>query len=155
MSSSPFNTPFVLNIKPSFQKWLFLIIPHALVGFVILLAPPLDYTEKGVAIALVVASFVYYYRLHIRTDLNKSVKAVRLDSAKNWGVKLQFFKKSQDYTNVILLGSSFYSNFLIILNFSDLSQNSVVKATYSVLITPDSLSKDEFRRLKVRLKTLK
>ena len=106
MSSSPFNTPFVITIKPSFQKWLFLLVPHALLGFIILLAVPLDYTVKGIAITLVLVSFVYYYRLHFRADLNKSVMAVRQDSAKNWGIKLRL-PKGQDYTNVVLLDSSF------------------------------------------------
>ena len=157
MSSNPFSTPFALAIKPSFQKWLFLIAPHLIILILILFASSLSWYLKGSGIILVVFSFVYYYRLYIKANLHRSVISIRQDSAKNWGILLQLsaVSGSKEYINVSLMPASFYSNFLIILIFSDLSQRSMVKARYSVFITPDSVSEDEFRRLKVRLKTIK
>lgn len=153
MSSSPFSIPFAINIKASLQKCLLIVIPHLVIGAIVLMAPPLNLYIKGTAILLVLLSFVYYFRLHIKADLKQSVSAIRQDSAENWGLQLHS-SENQDYISVALLASSFASNVLIILNFSDTSKGSLAKGAYRVLITPDSVSEDEYRRLKVRLKTI-
>jgi len=68
------------------------------------------------------------------------------DSAKNWFIKTMEYDKQE----VQLLGTSFISKALIIINLSDSN-----KEKYTILITPDSLSNSEFRRVTVRIKMIK
>jgi len=84
--------------------------------------------------------------LHYFRNLNNSVISIQIDSADNW------YLTTAKNTNLSasLLPTSFNSNILIILNYIDINNQK-----YSVLITPDSLSNDEFRRLQVRLKNTK
>lgn len=65
------------------------------------------------------------------------------DSAKNWFISSHDSKRIE----VQLLDSSFVSQFLMVINFIDLN-----KHEYPILITPDSLPKDDYRLLIVKLK---
>lgn len=68
------------------------------------------------------------------------------DSRKNWLIKTL----TTDKQEVQLLSTSFISKLLIIMNVIDTEKNK-----YTILITPDSLSSTEFRRVFVRLKMTK
>jgi len=68
------------------------------------------------------------------------------DSAKNWFIKTREYDKQK----VQLLGTRFISKMLIIINLVDSN-----KKKYTILITPDSLPKSEFRRITVRMKMIK
>ncbi len=97
-----------------------------------------------VVIFTITYSAYYFLHLHIWLDSKKSVKTIYQDSRYNW-----FLMDSTDVEkSVSLLPESFNSNYLIILNFDD-NKNS----KYSVIVTPDSVPRDEFRQLKVNLRT--
>ena len=75
--------------------------------------------------------------------LEKSITMISQDSSKNWLIKTN----QQAQKTVLLSGSSFISRKLILLNFIDTENKK-----YYTLITPDSLSKSDFRHLFVRIK---
>lgn len=68
------------------------------------------------------------------------------DSNDSWSLTL----RENEKVNVSISATSFSSNLLIILNFKD-----EFEKQYTSLITPDSVTHDEFRKLKVYIKTKK
>ncbi|GAA0403449.1 hypothetical protein GCM10009133_10160 [Cocleimonas flava] len=66
------------------------------------------------------------------------------DSRNNWFIK----NALEEEKTVDLQAESFVSNYLLILNFADNK-----KKSYTVIVTPDSVSKDLFRQLRVVLRT--
>lgn len=143
MSVNPFSKPLMLEIKPSLQKSLLLIIPHILTLLIVISVKPFPVSFRFILATLVLLSTVYFFRLHFFKSLKNSVNSISQDSAKNWLI----FIKDNEQKEVELLGSSFVSNMLIIINYIDINYNK-----YNVIIAPDSLSSDEFRRLIVRIK---
>jgi len=143
MSSSPFNTPLALKIKSSFLKWLIVLAPHFLILTVVLSLDVFNLSIRFLLIIFIFLSSAYYICLYLQNCLSKSVSMIYQDSAKNWFIKTNHHDNEQ----VHLSGSSFTSNILILINFSDTNNKK-----YHALITSDSLSKAEFRRLIVRIK---
>ncbi len=143
------NRMISLIIKPSFQKRLIVFLPHLLASLIVLYVVDLSLFTLFILVLGIAVSLVYYSKLHIFQSLKKSVLSIKQDSAKNWFIST---KNGYHEEAVNLLGSSFVSNRFIILNYAH--NNSVnLFPKYSVLITKDSLSTDEFRRLRVHLKT--
>lgn len=147
MSLNPFNTPLALKISPSRQKAILILTPHC---FALILAISLDTFHTAASIGINIAliflislSARYYINLHYRQSLKKSITMIYQDSAKNWFISSHDSKRIE----VQLLDSSFVSQFLMVINFIDLN-----KHEYPILITPDSLPKDDYRLLIVKLK---
>ncbi len=146
MLSNPFNTPLALEIKPSLQKWLIIVIPHLLVLTLVLSLSVFSLSLRFALSFLIIFSSAYYIRLYLQGASKKSVRMIFQDSRKNWLIKTI----KTDKQKVQLLGTSFISKLLIIMNVIDTDKNK-----YTILITPDSLSSTEFRRVFVRLKMTK
>lgn len=142
MSVNPFNQSLSLTIIPSFYKKLLIIIPHFVVMVFVLLVEPIPKYLRLILSILIVISVVYYYRLHILGALKRSVSRIGQDSVKNWVLETYDSRS----INVSLLDSSFVSQYLIVLNYIDRSNNN-----YVVVFTCDSLSISDFRHLVVRL----
>ena len=144
MSENPFSKPFILDINSSPLKWALVICPH-LLSLVVIFAVGVFPPELKIILSITVTLSLYYFlRLHIFRSLKNSVLSIQQDSNQNWFIKAS----KQDKTPALLLNSSFISNAFIILNYKDMSSNQ-----FSALLTPDSLSKDQFRHLKVRITT--
>jgi len=143
MSSNPFNTPLALTVKPSFQKWLIVLAPHFLVLIVVLSLDVFNFSLKIILVIFIIISAIYYIFLYLRQTLEKSITMIFQDSSKNWLIQTN----NQAQKTVLLMPSSFINNKLILLNFID-SKNK----KYYALVTPDSLSKSDFRHLFVRVK---
>ncbi len=146
MSQNSFTAPLSLSIKSSFQKWMIVLIPHLLFVILVLFFNLFNYKIMFVLVALIVASFVYYSRLHLFQNSKHSVMSIYQDSAKNWSFTSNKSNKNGEKMSATLLPSSFISKVLIVLNYRD-----SVRRKHSIIITPDSLSNNEFRRLRVRL----
>ncbi len=144
MHTNPFNTPLHLVLKPSLQKRLLIIAPHLIALFIIVLLDVFPLYMKIALFTLIVASSIYYSRLHIFNTLKKSIHTIQQDSANNWIISIQ---EKGDNKTVELLPSSFISKIIIVLNYKDIN-----KSHYSAIITKDSLSDDDFRHLYVKLK---
>jgi len=151
MSFNPYDAPLSLNVKPSLQKWLIIFIPHVFVILLIFSFKEFNPILKVVLVVGVIVSLSYYYRLHLSQFSIKSVTQVQHTLVKTWLVSTT---KNRDLIKFELLPSSFVSNYLIILNFN-VNNTAGFIPSHTVLFTKDSLSKDEFRILKVRLKTAK
>lgn len=126
-----------------------IFVPHLLaILIVIFLVPVLWLLKLGLA-TLIVLSLLYFFQLHVYQKLSNSVISIQQDSANNW-----FVTTLHDNGQAVqreLLASSFVSPYLIILNFS--GSNSLLP--YTALVPPGSLPEKDFRRLRVRLKTMK
>jgi len=147
MLFNPLNTPFNQVIESSFQKALLVIFPHFLGVGLVLGFSVFPVWLKLLLIIVIILSALYYLRLHLAQKLKKSVKSIQYDSAKNWFIKTYDRDHETDFKSVVLLPSSFISKALIVLNYRDNNGSH-----YSAIITPDSISSNEFRRLRVRLK---
>ena len=142
MPINPFSTPASYKIKYSFQKLLLIILPHVLSLIMVFWLTSFSMILSIGLIMMIITSVVYYFRLYILLSLKKSIIWFNQDSARNWTITTTANEK----VPVEILPSSFISNLLIILNYIDINNSH-----YCVIITPDCLSPDEFRRLKVRL----
>lgn len=140
---------FFLRIKSSLGKTLLIVLPHSAV-FVLLLFLAFKNERFDnyllLIFLLIISSLVYFYRLHLSRTLSKSIFEISMDSKNCWRILLSDAVKK----DVVVSGSSFDSNFLIILNFEDMEEK-----YYVALITADSVTNEEFRKLKVFLKTQK
>lgn len=149
MSANKFIQPFSFKIKQSKNKLLLLLLPHLFIAMVLCLLFGFKYLQISyllIALIVILASLVYFVRLHLTLSSSKSVYAVQRKINDSWS--LIFKNKIKE--NVFISDFSFASNSLIILNFIDQSKNN-----YYVLITLDSVAEEVFRRLKVLIKTRK
>jgi len=140
---------FTIKIKASLSKQLLIVLPHVIVTAILFIF--LDF--KGLtkiyylmSLICISISLIYFVRLYLTFSAKKSIYTVNKDSNNNWSLTT----RNSEKTNVSILATSFSSNLLIIFNFQDESEKQ-----YTALITPDSLTQDEFRKLKVYIKTRK
>ncbi len=149
MSVNPFNKPLSLSIKPSRLKWAIIIVPHLLALVMVVSFDVFSVIVTIMLVSLIALSATYYSRLHLFRQLKKSVHTIQQDSANNWGLSLYDDGEKSETISAILSASSFISNSLIVLNYRDNTGSQ-----YSVIIPFDSLSSNDFRRLRVRLKLI-
>jgi hypothetical protein len=154
-----------LIIQPHHSIWLQLIIisSHGLTLLFVILVLHQDrfdgvlvldntYSIPLLFSILILASFVYYYKLHVLKSSSSSIQLATHSFGitqynKDWSIRLAHHKKDIE---VKLLPTSFVSTWIIILNFKDLNYQQ-----YSLLIFHDGIDKNIYRQLKVRLKLLK
>lgn len=147
MSPNPFNVPLSIDIKPTLQKALLIIIPHLLALVLVVSMTVFSLIIKLILLTLILLSLGYYYQLHINQKTKKSVMTIQQDSVNNWLITLHNKDQQAPPKSVILLASSYTSKYLIVLSYHDIN-----KSYYSAIITPDAVSSNDFRRLQVRLK---
>ncbi len=147
MSLNQFDQAVSINIQSNLIKQLLIVLPHAIAG--VTLVAFLDL--KGVitfffliSLVCVFLSLIYFVRLHLTLNSKKSILKIHFKAQDSWYLTL----KNDIRVKVTILATSFSSNLLIILNFKD-----VTGRQYTALITPDGINPDEFRRLKVLIKT--
>ncbi len=149
MSSNKFTQVVTILIVPSRIKQGLIVIPHLIVITILSLFLSLYANSVMyflIPLIIIALSFVYYVKLHLTLSLNKSVSMIHKSIGDRWSLSFK-----DDIKNDFLISeTSFSSNILLVLNFYDKSNN-----TYTVLITSDSVDKDQFRRLKIFLKTRK
>ena len=146
MSFNPFNAPIFLKITPSLQKYLMTSAPHL---FALLLISTINLPPVLLLILIICIawSFIYFLRLYCFQSSQNSVVSIQQDSVKNWRILLANDNKTK---RAHLLPSSFTSSYFIILIYN-LDNSTRINKNYSVLITRDSLPKESFRILKVKL----
>lgn len=157
--ATSFDRPLV--IQPQRSRWLTAIIvfSHLAVLVFTLTLLALSILPTFALTALVSLSLIYYYRRHISASLAGSVLQAKhlmpsgvhkdtdavTDSTHDlqWHITLQ----SGKHLHVRLLPSSFVSNYLVILIFSDQQ-----KKRYSLIVAADAVPADQFRQLKIRVR---
>lgn len=133
-------------MKPSMQKWLIVLIPHVLISIMVICFSVFSLWIKLLLFLVIFISFIYYSRLHLFLHCKKSVVSIHQDSARKWLLSTNESTDKGDRLSADLLPSSFVSKMLVILNYKD-----SIGKVYTVIITPDCYSNNEFRRLRVRL----
>ena len=101
-----------------------------------------------IAVVLSLAAF-YYLKLHAWQHLAKSVTEFNQDSEGQWSLlcpNLYREKSQSEWVLAELLGNSFVSSWLVVLNFKGEGKR------FTVILPADSLDSDTFRRLRVRLR---
>ena len=149
MTLKHIDQSFNMRLKPSLVKLVFVVFPHLVAAFILLI-----FMDKAgltalfllLSIVIVISSLIYFVRLHLTFDSNKSIISLQKDLKNNWTIKYKNGVKA----SVSILPSSFVSEILIIMNVVDKS-----KQQFSVLITLDSIDKDQYRKLKVFMNTHK
>ncbi len=122
-----------------------IVMVHILVLIIILLmTDSISVFSILLLIIVLSSSCLYYYQWHVMHCLDKSILELKINALGDWSVLIY----SDKWIKVDLLCHSFVSPYLIILNFSSVDSNG-----YIVLITKNMFHKDEFRHLRVRLKT--
>lgn len=147
MSANSFNKPLRFQLKSSHGIGILIAVLHFLVAIIIILMTnPLPIIVTLLLFMAIISSYFYYYQWHVARILEKSIVEIHINSLEDWSV----FSCRGRRIKVDLLSSSFSSQFLIILNFRCFNSRK-----YTVLITKNMLNEDDFRHLRVRLKTAK
>jgi len=142
VSENNFTKPLSLSLEFSHAIFLGIVVLHMLVASIIVATSSV--VIAILALLLVISSFVYYYRWHVTQSLAKSIIRVKLSSIGDWSL----INSQNKRIKATLLPTSFLSQYLLILNFHSLEMKK-----YTVLIPKGRVSSDDFRQLKVRLKT--
>ena len=138
------NRIFSVSIHASPQKWALVLVPH-FISLIVAFSVVQVSTLLSIALIFAIAYSAYYFlHLHVWLDSNKSVRSIYQDSRNNWFL----ITAANEEKSVSLMPESFNSNYLIILNYTDIN-----KTKYAVIVTPDSILTDFFRQLKVNLRT--
>ena len=146
MSLNHFNQTLSINVRSSLAKKILIFFPHIIICFLLFIFLEMKGTSFIyflLSVACIFLSVFYFVRLHLTQNIEKSVRLISYCAQGGFDIIL----KNDVRVKVKILSASFSSNFLIILNF----ENDLDKQ-YTALITPDSVSKEEFRKLKVLLK---
>jgi hypothetical protein len=138
------NGNISLPVHASLQKWLLIILPHLIAIIVVISIVKVSLLLSFFLFLAIIFSCLYFLRLHIWLKSKYSVLMMYQDSRNNWFIK----NALEEEKTVDLQAESFVSNYLLILNFADNK-----KKSYTVIVTPDSVSKDLFRQLRVVLRT--
>lgn len=111
-------------------------------GLIAILVTNLPLPIKFLIIVLLAANGRHYFRRYIFFRHPRSVAAFWRDSAGFWSVKLL----SGDVQNAYLKQSSVVTQFLLVLSFYMEDRRSL-----TVFISPESVGKQEYRRLLIHL----
>ncbi len=136
-------------VKPTLMTLFMVLLPHVVVVLIMLFLVPVSGVMKLVMISLIFLSCLYFLQLHVFQALRHSVIRIQQDSVGNWLVTMA--GKGNHAIPCELSSSSFISPLLVILNF----KCAHFLFLYTALITPGSIARQDFRRLRVRLKTMK
>ncbi|MGB1311003.1 MAG: protein YgfX [Leucothrix sp.] len=141
---SPFSAPLRLQIPSSLTTLLMILVPLCFIAGVVLWYTPIHWGFLLAVVLVDIAVAYYFVRLHYWQNVKLSVLEINQDAQGQWSILTNTTK--DDWQLVTLLPTSFISTFLIVLNFQS------KKRRYSVILPADSLDKDTFRRLRVRIK---
>lgn len=149
MPLNKFNQSFTLKLKLSLARQAFILIPHGFIACILAVFWVLNEVTTVyflVSLLCMSISLIYFVRLHLIGNLNKSIRTIQKSVNNNWSLT---FKDGTE-ENVRIAGTSFSSNNLVIITFKN-----VAEKNHTVLITPDSIDQNLFRILKVLIKTTK
>ncbi len=144
MQSNPFELPLEFPVKPSRRMILVLYVIHA-GAMISVLVSGLPIGLQPFPILLVLVSLWHCHRLYIAQDNPASVVAVLLNVRNEWWLKTCMGRDIR----ADLQAGAFVHPLVIILFFKAEGEN------FRVVLTPDRINPDDFRRLRVRLRYMK
>jgi toxin CptA len=145
VSSISYDAPLRVKPKPSpFLGLIFSIIHFGAVLIVLIIAIP--FWLALILSLIAVASGAHAIRRHAMHVTDDAIELAIMEANGDWYVK----QKSGKESSAQLIGDSFVSLYLVVLNF----QLETGKRS-SLILIPGMLSEDEFRQLRIRLKLSK
>lgn len=144
MSSARFAIPFRVSLKGSFQLAALLLLMHggALYWLMLFVMP---WWLKLPVAAAIVTSAVLQLRCHLLQRGPRAVAGVEWDGGDEWQLQMA----GGENVSARLLGSSFVSPWLIVLNF----RSGSVRLLPLIIMT-DRIDSTSFRRLTAKLRRL-
>lgn len=138
------NAPLTVPVQTSLIKSLLVFMPHLVAMIFVIFFVSYPWFVLLFIILSIGISLFYYLRLHLLQNVKKSVLAIYQDSTKNWTIVTA---NDEQKKPVELQTSSFISPLIVLLNFKDAKNK-----TYSAIFVPDSLTGQDYRRLRVRVR---
>ena len=139
-----FSQALDISFKPNNKIAIALALLHLFVAIIFITATQLPLYILFITILSLFISYLYYYLWHVSYSLSKSIIQLKMNTSGEWTL----VNSKNKTIKVTLQPSSFVSQYLLLLNF-----NSPNNKQYTVLIEKSMVSRDEYRYLKVRLKT--
>ena len=140
---SPFTTPITLRVRPSQITLLFMLVPILLITALVFGYTAIDWLWLGLIGFFNLAVAYYFICLHYLQSLSHSVVMIEQGDHQQWLLQTVGSEFAEDAE---LLGNSFVSRYLLVLNFKGLKRH------YTVILPASSFDADTFRRLRVRIK---
>lgn len=145
MSSKRFATPFRVVLQRSILLSVLLLLMHGgALYWLSLFALPL--WLKLIFSVCVIVSVVVQLRTHLLQKGRRAVTGLQWDGGEEWQLQIG----SGEILTARLLGSSFVSSWLIVLNFRIVSG----RGSVPVMLMPDSIDAASFRRLTAKLRRI-
>ena len=141
MSSRKYAVPLRLEVGASTRFRIAVVVIHAGVLWVIPLLTTITFYLKLLLALLVAGNFILTWRR--RCELNGQKVSLLLGCDGQW-----HWRDGDDNIPVYLLGSSYVTSCLVILNFRTLHGS----RRYSIVLPGDNCDREELRRLRVRAK---
>jgi hypothetical protein len=146
---SPFSSPLRLTVVATKTTVQLIVLPLLFIALSVGFLSQWHWMFSiAIAVVLSLAAF-YYLKLHAWQHLAKSVTEFNQDSEGEWSLlcpNLYREKSQSEWVLAELLGNSFVSSWLVVLNFKGEGKR------FTVILPADSLDSDTFRRLRVRLR---
>lgn len=139
-----FTKPLSLSLKSSASLAFIITVLHLLVASIILMSNSLPLSILLFLIILIFASYFYYYQRYVSLSLKKSIIKIQINADGDWSL----VNSKNKIIKATIHPSSFTSSYLLILIFHSIEINK-----HTVLITKSMINNNDFRWLKVRLRT--
>jgi len=133
----------LIRVRPSNYLAIILSFVHGLMFFISYhLTLPLPI--KLLLISAILVSYVYYLRRYALLTTSNAITAFELSEEK----QCRLMTYSGETIHCVVESNSFIAPTLVILNL----KNKLKRSLYSVVLLPDCMEKNEFRRLRMWLK---
>ena len=148
---SQFSRPLRLNVVATKKTALLVILPLLFIGISVGFFSQWHWLFSILVAAFLAMTAFYYLKFHYWQQCKKSVAEFNQDEEGQWSLlcpNLPRRDSQSEWVLAELVGSSFSSTWLVVLNFKGEGKH------FTVILPADSLDSDTFRRLRVRLKVL-
>lgn len=133
----------LIRVRPSNYLAIILSFVHGLMFFISYhLTLPLPI--KLLLVCAILVSYVYYLRRYALLTTSNAITAFELSEEKQCRLRTY----SGETIHCVVESNSFIAPTLVILNL----KNKLKRSFYSIVLLPDCMEKNEFRRLRVWLK---
>ena len=147
--NTPFSTPLHLCVVATKTTALLVILPLFFIGLSVAILSQWHWLFSVLTLVGLSLVTYYYLKLHFWQNCSKSVTEFNQDAEGQWSLlcpRLRRRASQSDWVLVELLGHSYVSTWLVVLNFKGEGMH------FTAILPADSLDPDTFRRLRVRLR---
>lgn len=132
-----------IRLRPSWTLAAILTAAHC-AAIILILQVSLPHWQQAIAITALLASLVFYIRRTALLLSREAAVAIEVASDDSFSVQT----RRGDWLACEVLGSTYVASFLVVLNLREIEAGKV----RHVVILPDSIDGEDFRRLRVWLR---